>query len=64
MTTDIHETRVYRSRSTRMIGGVCGGISRELNIDPNIVRIVAVLGAFVSLGLAAVAYLVVCLQNS
>ena len=32
--------RFYRSASDRIIGGVCGGIGRYLNIDPLIVRIV------------------------
>ncbi|HEX3815924.1 MAG TPA: PspC domain-containing protein [Mycobacteriales bacterium] len=57
MTMNLQETRFRRSRSNRMVGGVCAGVARELRIDPNIVRIVAVLGAFVSFGLAAVAYL-------
>ena len=32
--------RFYRSASDRIIGGVCGGIGRYLNIEPLIVRIV------------------------
>lgn len=32
--------RFYRSASDKIIGGVCGGIGRYLNIDPLIVRIV------------------------
>ncbi len=32
--------RFYRSATDRIIGGVCGGIGRYLNIDPLIVRIV------------------------
>jgi phage shock protein PspC (stress-responsive transcriptional regulator) len=34
--------RLYRSRSDRVIGGVCGGLARYLNVDPVIVRVVAV----------------------
>ena len=36
--------RLYRSRTDRMIGGVCGGLASYLNIDPTLVRLLAVLG--------------------
>jgi phage shock protein PspC (stress-responsive transcriptional regulator) len=50
--------RLYRSRSDRVIGGVCGGVARHFDIDPVIVRVVAVAlvlvgGAGVILYLAA-----------
>jgi len=38
--------KLYRSRINRFIGGVCGGIAEYFNIDPTIVRIVAVLSIF------------------
>jgi len=38
--------RLYRSRTDRMIFGVCGGLARYFNIDPTIVRIVAVASLF------------------
>jgi phage shock protein PspC (stress-responsive transcriptional regulator) len=34
--------RLYRSRSDRVISGVCGGLARYLNVDPVIIRVVAV----------------------
>lgn len=34
--------RLYRSRQDRMIAGVCGGIAEYFNIDPVIVRLLAV----------------------
>jgi phage shock protein PspC (stress-responsive transcriptional regulator) len=34
--------RLFRSRSDRVIAGVCGGLARYLNVDPVIVRVVAV----------------------
>lgn len=37
------EKKLYRSETDSMIGGVCGGIAEYFNIDPSIVRIVAVL---------------------
>lgn len=35
--------KLYRSRSDRYIGGVCGGIGEYLNIDPVIIRILFIL---------------------
>ena len=32
--------RLYRSRTDRFLGGVCGGIGRYLGIDPTIIRLV------------------------
>ncbi len=34
--------RLFRSRTDRHIGGVCGGIAQAMGWDPNIVRLVAV----------------------
>ncbi|MCL1835705.1 MAG: PspC domain-containing protein [Oscillospiraceae bacterium] len=34
--------RLYRSKSNRVIAGVCGGIGEYLGIDPVIVRILAI----------------------
>ena len=34
--------RLYRSRSNRILAGVCGGLGEYLNIDPVIIRILAV----------------------
>lgn len=35
--------KLYRSRKNRMLCGVCGGIGEYLNIDPTLVRLLAVL---------------------
>ena len=51
--------KLYKSRSNRVLKGVCGGIGEYLNIDPVIVRLVWVLftlTAFVGL----VAYIIAC----
>lgn len=34
--------RLYRSRTDRMIGGVCGGIAAYFNIDSTLVRLIFV----------------------
>jgi phage shock protein PspC (stress-responsive transcriptional regulator) len=35
--------RLYRSRTDKKIAGVCGGMAEYFNIDPVIVRIIAVI---------------------
>jgi phage shock protein C len=35
--------RLERSRTDRLIGGVCGGLAKYLNMDPTLVRILTVL---------------------
>jgi len=51
------EKRLYRSRSDRVIWGVCGGLARHFNIDPTIVRIIAVLLVFAN-GTGVLAYII------
>jgi phage shock protein PspC (stress-responsive transcriptional regulator) len=48
--------RLLRSRSDRVIGGVCGGLGRYFNVDPIIFRIGAVVLAFIG-GAGLLAYL-------
>ena len=50
------ETRLARSASDKMIGGVCGGLARYFGIDTTIVRLVFVLA--VLSGLSPLIYLV------
>jgi phage shock protein C len=54
------QKRLYRSRKERMIGGVCGGLAQYFNIDPVIVRIIAVLLIFVN-GIGLLAYLIMAI---
>ena len=35
--------KLYRSRTERMIGGVCGGLGKYFDIDPTLVRLAFVL---------------------
>ncbi len=35
--------KLYRSKTDRMIAGVCGGLAKYFNVDPSIVRVVFVL---------------------
>ena len=52
-----HPRRLYRSKSDRMLAGVCGGLAEYFNIDAIIVRVVWVVGIFTG-GLGVLAYLV------
>jgi phage shock protein PspC (stress-responsive transcriptional regulator) len=40
------ERKLYRSRTDRKIWGVCGGLAKYFDIDPTIVRVVAVASLF------------------
>jgi phage shock protein PspC (stress-responsive transcriptional regulator) len=44
MTVDTR--RLYRSRSDRMIAGICGGLGNFLGMDPTIVRLIVLLITF------------------
>ena len=35
--------KLYRSKDERMIWGICGGLSKHFDLDPTIVRVIAVL---------------------
>lgn len=50
--------RLYKSSANKMICGVCGGIAEYFNLDPSLIRLVAVLVACVSLGTGLLAYIV------
>ncbi len=61
------EKRLYRSRSDRMIWGVCGGLAKYFDMDPTIVRVITVLSMFLgSLGIWAyiILAIVVPLEDS
>ena len=40
--------RLYRSRSDRMISGVCGGLGKYLDIDATVIRVLFVLASFIT----------------
>ena len=39
--------KLYRSRVDRKLWGVCGGLAKYFNIDPTLVRVIAVASLFV-----------------
>ncbi len=48
--------KLYRSSNDRIFLGVCGGIGEYLNVDPTIIRLLAVILGFTGSGI--IAYLV------
>ncbi len=49
--------RLYKSRKNRVIAGVCGGIAEYFNVDPVLIRVIAVLLFFTG-GASLIAYIV------
>lgn len=47
-----------RSRTDRMLGGVCGGLAETLGVDAALLRIALVAATLLGFGAAAVIYLV------
>ena len=50
--------RMYRDSESRVLGGVCSGMSAYFNIDPVFLRILFVLLVFVGVGISAIVYLI------
>lgn len=55
------EHRVHRSVSDRKLFGVCGGIAEYFEIDSTIIRILFIVSAVMSFGVALVAYVVLAI---
>lgn len=55
--------RLYRSRRNRMLAGVCGGIAEYANIDPTIVRLIAVVLGCMGGGLLAYIIAAIVIPN-
>lgn len=51
-------TRLYRSRSDKMVGGVLGGLGAYFGVDPVVLRVATVLLTLVGLGSLVIAYIV------
>ncbi len=49
--------RLYKSRKNKMIAGVCGGIAEYFDVDPVLIRLIAVLFFFTG-GATLIAYIV------
>ena len=51
------EKRLYRNDRTKMLFGVCQGISEYVGTDPFLVRLLAIIALFASAGTAVLVYL-------
>jgi phage shock protein PspC (stress-responsive transcriptional regulator) len=51
-------TRLERSTTNRVVGGVCAGLGDYLDIDPTLVRVFFVIGSVLTGGLGVLAYIV------
>jgi phage shock protein C len=49
--------KLYRSRTNRMVSGVCGGLGDFANVDPTLVRLLFVAGTIFSGGVLFLVYL-------
>jgi phage shock protein C len=49
--------KLYRSRTEKMIAGVCGGLAKYFDIDPTIVRVIFVISLFAG-GTGLLAYII------
>ena len=58
---DVERPPWTRSRTDRIIAGVCGGFAARMGTSTWLVRIVVLIAAFVTAGLATVAYLLLAL---
>lgn len=52
------ETRLYRSRRDRMIGGVCGGLAEYFGVDVTLVRLAIAALALITSGAGVLAYVI------
>ena len=55
LTTKVAEKRVFRSRDA-YVGGVCAGLAERFDLDPIVVRILAIFIVLLTLGLGVVPY--------
>jgi len=53
--------QLTRSRSNRMVAGVCAGLGDYLGIDPTVIRLLFVLGFFTMHGALVLAYIIMAI---
>lgn len=50
--------RLYRSRDDHMIAGICAGLGEYFDIDPTLIRLIFIFGAFITGSALFWAYLI------
>jgi phage shock protein PspC (stress-responsive transcriptional regulator) len=56
--TDAAPRLFQRSRTDRMLGGVCGGLGKALKVDVTLLRVALVAATLLGFGAGAIIYLV------
>jgi phage shock protein C len=56
-TPTVNIKQLRRSRSDKMVAGVCGGVAEYLNVDATLVRVVLVAATILGAGCGALVYL-------
>ncbi|MGN0533771.1 MAG: PspC domain-containing protein [Eubacterium sp.] len=52
--------KLYRSKTEKMLSGVCGGIAVYFNIDPTIVRLIWALVSLISASIPGILIYIIC----
>ena len=55
------QKRLYRSRTNRVISGVCGGFGDYFNVDPVLIRVIVAALALMSFGTILILYIAMAL---
>jgi len=50
--------RLYRSKTDKVLGGVCGGVAEYLDVDPVVVRLIWAIVTLISMGMGLLAYII------
>jgi phage shock protein C len=53
--------KLYRSRTDKMIAGVCGGLGKYLGVDPTLIRLTFILLLLFGIGSGLLVYLIMLL---
>jgi len=55
---DVENKKLFRSRTQKMISGVCGGLAEYFSLDVSLIRVIWVVGTVISAGMGILAYVV------
>jgi phage shock protein C len=50
--------KLYRSKTQRMAGGICGGLGHYMDIDPTVIRLIWVVMSLFTWGIGLLFYIV------
>lgn len=61
--TNNNSKRLFRNAHSRVIGGVCSGLSNYFNIDKGLVRLLFIVLFFITAGFAIFLYIIICIAT-